>query len=425
MSDWTRTAQVLRRACFGGPGTQVDTVAAQGLDRWLDAALADAPEPEYPTFSTVPPPGQKATLEEKQAYRQALADQGVTLAQWWVRQLLSSTAPLNERIVFGWHGHWATSISKVRFASAMLDQHRTFRRTGLGSFTAMAKAMVTDPALMVYLDAQQNTKAAPNENLARELMELFTLGVGGGYTETDVKEAARALTGWRLTGNGSAFDPKRHDDGTKTLLGVTGNLDAPAAVDAILAAPAHPKFLATRWWGQLASSEPPPPETLARLTAAYGSGRDLRALFRAILTDPGFGAAVESRVQSPVEWVVGSLRTLKVPVTDNVVKSALVTMRALGQVPLQPPNVSGWPSGQAWLSTASAQTRAAAAQTFSKAANLSGVADAAPASRNDALAHTLGLERFTPRTLSALQQAKGNPVMLTAIGLVSPEYLVV
>ena len=168
----------------------------------------------------------------------------------------------------------------------------------------------------------------------------------------------------------------------------------------------------------------PPPPTLARLLAAYGPGRSLRALFRAVLTDPPFEAAAGAVVLSPVEWVVGSLRVLKVPVTDQVAMLALATLRGLGQVPLQPPNVSGWPSGQAWLSTASAQTRAAAAQRLVRAADLAVVADAAPAARTDALAHLLGLPSFTARTLTALQTAKGDPAALTAIGLVSPEYQV-
>ena len=424
MTDWTRTARVLRRAGFGASGAEIDAAVAQGVDRWLDSALADAPEPQYPALEAVPLPGGNASQEERQRYRQALAEQGRVLAAWWVRQMATSATPVAERLTFGWHQHWATSLSKVRLAPAMLRQQRTFRSAGLGSFTTLAQALVTDPALMFYLDAQQNTAAAPNENLARELMELFCLGVGGGYTETDVKEAARALTGWRITPAGPVLDPRRHDGGTKTLLGRTGPLDAPAAVDAILAAPAHPVHLATRWWRQLASPEPPPPPTLARLLAAYGPGRSLRALFRAVLTDPAFEAAAGSVVLSPVEWVVGSLRVLKVPVTDQVAMLALATLRGLGQVPLQPPNVSGWPSGQAWLSTASAQTRAAAAQRLVRAADLAVVADAAPAARTDALAHLLGLPSFTARTLTALQTAKGDPAALTAIGLVSPEYQV-
>ena len=425
MTEWTRTARVLRRAGFGASGAEIDAATSQGLDRWLDTALADAPEPTYPTITVIPPPADKASTEERQKYRQALADQGRVLLEWWLGRMLSSRTPVAERLTFGWHDHWATSISKVRFAAAMLAQQRTFRRTGLGSFTTMAKAMVVDPALMVYLDAQQNTKAAPNENLARELMELFTLGVGGGYTETDVKEAARALTGWRITDAGAVFEPKRHDDGVKNLLGVTGRLDAASAVDAILAAPAHPGFLATRWWRQLASPDAPPPDTLTRLTTAYGAGRDVRALVRALLVDPAFDRATGSVVQNPIEWVVGSMRTLKVATTEQSIRLALGTLRSLGQVPLQPPNVSGWPRGQAWLSTASAQTRVRAAQQLVKNADLTPVANASAAARTDALAHLLGLDHFTQRTLTALQTAKGNPAALAAIALVSPDYQVV
>ncbi len=424
MTEWTRTARILRRTCFGACGSDIDAVVNTGLDRWLDAALSTPAEPTYPTFVPIEAPGKGASMEERQKNRAALAEQNRALLTWWVGQMATTTRPVTERLTFGWHQHWATSVSKVKLAPAMLTQQQTLRRTGLGSFTSMAHALVTDPALMVYLDAQDNTKAAPNENLARELMELFCLGVGNGYTETDVKEAARALTGWRITPKGATFDPKRHDAGTKTLLGVTGALDTRGAVDAILAAPGHPRHLATRWWHQLASPDAPPSDTLARLTSAYGPGRDLRALFRAIVTDPAFEAAAGSLVLSPVEWVVASLRTLNVPATDQMLMAATATLRSLGQVPLQPPNVSGWPSGQAWLSTASAQTRAVAAQRLAKAADLSAVANAAPAARPDALAHLLGLPGFTRRTRTALDTAKGDPVRLTAIALVSPEYQV-
>ncbi len=424
MTDWKHTARVLRRASIGASGAEIDAAAAMGIDRWLDTALADSPEPVYPDLPIIDPPGKGATQDQRLAYNRALGDQARLLLSWWVRQMLTTSTPVAERLLLGWHAHWATSISKVKQPRAMLAQNRTLRRTGLGSFTAMANAMVTDPALMIYLDAQQNTKAAPNENLARELMELFCLGVGSGYTETDVKEAARALTGWRVGPAGATFDPRRHDDGLKTLLGVTGKLDAPAAVAAILASPAHPALVARRWWKQLASPESPPPATLTRLTSAYGSGRDSRALIRAVLTDPAFDAAAGSMVLSPVEWVVGAARTLHVPATDQVVMTLTGAMRALGQVPLQPPNVSGWPSGQAWLSTASAQTRAATAQRLARAADLGTLTDTPAAGRVDALAHLLGLTGFSPRTISALATAKGNPVTLTAIGLISPEYQV-
>ncbi len=425
MTEWTRTARVLHRACFGASGAEIDAAVATGIGRWLDGALADAPAPTYPSFPVVAEPGKNATQEERKKYREALNDQGKQLTTWWVKQMATTAHPAQERILFGWHQHWATSISKVKLAPAMLLQHQTLRRTSLGSFTTMTSELVKDPALMYYLDAQQNTKAAPNENLARELMELFCLGVGSGYTETDVKEAARALTGWKLDDRvGASFDPKRHDDGSKTLLGVTGRLDTQGAVETILAAKAHPVHVATRWWHHLASPEGPSAETLSRLLAAYGPGRDLRALFRALYTDPEFDKAAGAMVLSPVEWVVGTLRTLKIPASDQVIMAALATLRSLGQLPLQPPNVSGWPSGQAWLSTASAQTRAGAAQRLAKAADLAPIANAKAASRPEALAHLLGLEKFTPRTLAALDTAKGDPVRLTAIALVSPEYQV-
>ena len=420
----------MRRAAFGVTGADVDRMGAD-VEKWVADALNPGADPGVdatppPTFAAIPAVGANATREERQARNKAVNDQGDQLTQWWLTRMVAAHRPVRERLTFAWHNHWATSLSKVRQASLMLKQNELLRSQGLGSFTTLAQQLVVDPALMIWLDAEKNTKAAPNENLARELMELFCLGVGGGYTEDDVKQSARALTGWRVAADGTvSHETQRTDPGPETVLGVTDHFTLQTLVGAILAAPSHPRYLATRWWHQLASGDAPSDDVLTRLVAAYGSGRDSKALISAILLDPAFDAAAGTLVASPVEWLVGAMRTLAIPATPANVQQGRAVLRMLGQVPFYPPNVSGWPSGASWSSTAAATTRAAAATKLASLADLSEVSSATGNSRIDAVAHLLALDHFSPRTLDALALAKGKPVQLVATALISPDYLVV
>jgi uncharacterized protein (DUF1800 family) len=377
-------------------------------------------------LTVYPALGPNATAEDQQARRKFLNEQGNELISWWLTRMVAAKRPVRERITFGWHNHWATSLGKVNLPGLMLRQNELLRAQAFGSFTTLAQQMIVDPALLIWLDAEKNTKAAPNENLARELMELFTLGVGGGYTEDDVKQAARALTGWRVAADGTVTnDPKRTDPGPETVLGATARFTPVTLLGAILATPAHPRYLATRWWHQLASGDAIPDDTLGRAVAAYGSGRDIKALLKAIFVDPAFAAAAGTIIASPVEWVVGSMRTLAIPASADNIASALGALRKLGQVPFLPPNVSGWPSGASWSSTAAASTRAAAAFKLASVADISAVSNASAATRNDTVAHLVGLDHFTQRTTTALAAAKGNPKLLVATALISPDYLAV
>jgi uncharacterized protein (DUF1800 family) len=371
--------------------------------------------------------GAGASREDRQKRRQQETDQVDQLVAWWVRRMVAVQNPLVEKLTFGWHNHFATSATKVRSAGMLSTQNQTLRAHGRGSFTDLAEAMVVDPALLFWLDGQQNTAKAPNENLARELMELFTLGRTGGYTEQDVREAARALTGWTIDrGTGSAaFVPRRHDPGLKTVLGTTADLDAAGLVRVLLGQKASAPYVVTRWWQLLAAPTAPPPETLGRAVTAYGPDRDLAAMFGALLTDDGYASTAGSLVASPVEWVVGAMRSLHVPTDDATVKKAAAAMRALGQLPLYPPNVSGWPAGQAWLSTASATTRVQAASVLARAGDLGPVQAAAPTARVDAVAHLLGIPSFSDRTLAELTTHTADPQRLVAMALVAPENLVI
>lgn len=431
---WSGSARLVRSAGFGASGALVDTVDHTGGAQWVrQSLLADvladpgAVSTPAPTFETVAPVGRTASREQRQKRLETVRAQARELADWWIRRMVSVENPMVEKLTFGWHNHFATSAAKVRSSSLMLEQNEKLRNLGRGDFAGLAQAMVSDPALILWLDGQKSTAAAPNENLAREFMELFALGHGGGYTENDVKEGARALTGWtvRRADDTAHFVPRRHDNTSKTLLGTTGDLDATGYVRVVIGHDASAPFVISRWWRLLAGPADPPVDALARLVAAYGPGRDLRAMFGALLTDPAHAATAGTLVMSPVEWVVGSMRALSVKPDDATVRKAGNMMRSLGQVPFTPPNVSGWPSGQAWLSTAAATTRVRAATVLVKAGDLHAVDDEPVSARVEAVTHLLGIPSLSTRTATELKRYVANPKRLVAAALVCPENLVI
>ena len=421
---------LLRRTGFGTTGAEVEAATRRGYEATVEALLHPGTDPG--AIATPPPdlsgePARPPAPDDKdarKAYAQQLRSRSAALTLWWLDRMVRAQQPLVERLTFSWHGHWATSIQKVRSPAMMLRQNQTLRSLGRGDFRELARAMVRDPALLIWLDGHKNKKGKPNENLARELMELFTLGVGH-YSETDVREAARALTGWRVdrAHATAAPMPNQHDDGSKTVLGVTGDLDDRSLVDLLSARPESAAFVATRLWARHGSATLRP-DTLQRLVAAYGPGRDVTALLRALFLDPAFRADTSSLVAAPVEYVVGVFRALHVPVPRDgrLGRLLLGTLNALGQVPFRPPSVGGWPGGIAWLSTAATRERLTFAGAMARKADLDAVAGSRD--RPEAAAHLLGVDAWTDRTLAALKDAAADPVRLVTLALVSPEYLV-
>ena len=242
-----------------------------------------------PTLQTPHAPGKGATPAARKQFGRQLTEQTGMLSAWWLRRMVAVQQPFHEKLTLLWHNHFATSAQKVRLAAYMAAQNQKLRTLSLGDFRTLAYSMLTDAAMLRWLDGQTNTAKAPNENLAREFMELFALGHGNGYTEDDVRAGARALTGWVIGLDGrTSVVAKRHDSTTKTLLGRTGNFDAAGFCDAVLEEPKSAEYVAGRIWQQLASDEPPSAQVLDRLVSAYGPGRNLRTLTRAILTDDEF-----------------------------------------------------------------------------------------------------------------------------------------
>lgn len=422
------TARALRRSGFGVTGAEVDAVVTQDWSSYIDAALATDPDADRgalatPILSLPPPqpPGKGATTAARTQYRRRLSEQNDELTRWWLRRMTAVELPLHEKLTLLWHNHFATSAQKVRIAAYMAAQNQKLRTLKLGDFRTLAYTMLTDAAMLRWLDGQLNTAKAPNENLAREFMELFTLGHSNGYTEDDVREGARALTGWTISDGRAVLAARRHDPGPKTLFGVTAGFDAAGFCDAVLARPGSAAHVAGRLWQQLVSDEPPSPSALDRIVAAYGPQRDLRALTRAVLTADEFTGGRATVVNTPVEWLIGVIRALGNPGDhDKLIES---TLKALGQRPFFPTDVNGWPRGQVWLSTASARTRWRAALQLARAADLSAIESTAAGDRIDAVGYLIGVGAWTDRSADALRPLVRRPAQLVAAAVNTPEYL--
>ncbi|MFF0345416.1 DUF1800 family protein [Kribbella sp. NPDC004875] len=399
----------------------IDATVRRLLGPATDAAAAAVPPP-----TGLEPPAQpkKDDQAAKKAANRQRAAQERKLTIWWLdRMVVSRTA--GERLTWFWHGHFATSNQKVRNAAWMLAQNQTQRRLALGRFGDLAPAMIVDTAMIRWLDGQRNRKGAPNENLAREFMELFTLGIGH-YQEADVAQGARCLTGWVLRKDGKAatFQRKRFDSGSKTVLGKTGDFDAKGFAGLALAQPASAEFVIGRLWFRLVSATPPDAATVARLTAAYGADRDIRSLLTAMVAEPGFKDPASGLVKQPVEWAVGLMRALGLRPAKLMEKEQtklLAGLRGMGQLPYRPPSVGGWPAGASWLTTSAGVTRLRLAQQLAKKADLSAVEDAHD--KVAAVAALLGVDGWSERTKNALAGVK-NPAQLTAVAACAPEYVV-
>ncbi len=295
----------------------------------------------------------------------------------WYRRLIITNRPLQHRMLLFWHDHFATSSSKVRNAQAMLGHMDMLYENALGQFRTLLGAMSKDPAMIIWLDLQDNTKDTPNENFARELLELFTLGVDNYYTESDIREVSRAFTGWqysqsRRRGNRSmqfAIREDTHDFGKKTILGQVGNHDGDDCLDILCKHPGTARYIAKKAWEYFAYEEVEK-EVLDRITRAFAeSGLNVKSLLRAIMTDEQFYSerAVGTRIKSPVDFCVGTARAIGVQKLERADASRpvpfgsllKVATRDMGMSLLEPPDVSGWPSGPDWITSATVTKRIA------------------------------------------------------------------
>ena len=353
-----------------------------------------------------------------------LRSQSQQIVLWWLDLMALSDHGLTERLTWFWHGHWATSIQKLNYPLPMYTQNKTLRTHSLGNFTTMTKAMLNDGALQFWLDGQDSTFKAPNENLARELMELFTLGVNR-YSEDDVKAVARALTGYqvvRSTGQVTIKESRR-DTNPVTVLGKTSVFTGDSLSQYLVDRDDCATFISERlWYRFISSTETMPTNFIAK--KAF-STRDIAKTLTAIAADPVMRDRKYALVKSPVEWFISASRALELTPSSLQTPDKLINfLNKLNQLPFAPPNVSGWPAGEAWLSSASAQYRLSFATWLIKQSKLTVLKKLPSDSWIEQSKNWLGIPEWSPRTKAALQTALGDPMKFTLLALCSPEYVV-
>jgi len=363
---YNNARHLLARTGFGPADREVRAfaplTAREAVDRILrDARTSAATEPPAALAAATPlrPPRlDQATDEERKAFRAQQAREAIALSGWWTQEMLATPSPLTERMTLFWHNHFVSAQPKVRIARLMYRQNVTLRANALGNFGTLLHAIARDPAMLVYLDGVQNRKGSPNENFAREVMELFTLGEGH-YGEADVKEAARAFTGYsidRETGE-FRFRPVQHDYGVKTIFGQSGRFDGDAVLDLLLARPETAEFIVAKLWREFVAPEPDAKE-VARIARRFRAANyDIKAALAGILTSDAFYASANrgTLVKSPIELVVGTLRQLELEPADAT--AFAFAAAAMGQNLVAPPNVRGWPGGDAWINASTLLAR--------------------------------------------------------------------
>jgi hypothetical protein len=385
--DYWKAQHLLSRAGFGGTPAQARGLADLGLERAVeyivnyDAIEFDPVNADLFDGTIMRPPtaeeraaldaarraGDEAALEqyqrERQRREQADRQQLRVVQEWWLKRMIRSPRPLEEKMTLFWHGHFATGYRTIENSYDMFRQNQFFRRHATGNFAELVYGIIRDPAMLRYLNNNQNRRQAPNENLARELMELFVLGEGNDYTEDDIKEGARALTGYTYRYNESRgsnefwFDQSAHDPTGKRILGKSGPWDGVDFCRIILERPAASQFIAWKLYRFFVNDLPGTPDAdtqsfilkLAKLLR--DSNYELKPVLTALFMSDHFHdeANMAALIKSPVQLVVQAIRSLHTPARDV---TALVSAGDLmGQNILEPPSVKGWDGGRSWINT--------------------------------------------------------------------------
>jgi uncharacterized protein (DUF1800 family) len=351
--DLKWAGHLYRRAAFGGTLTELRDARKRGLKATLDLLLNGQENAE----------GLVSFLNDEGA-KIARRHNIVELRGWWLYLMLNSGHPLREKLTLFWHNHFVSSVTKVDSTTALFQQNKLMRTHALGKFGPFLQEVSKDPAMLLYLDSNSNVAGKPNENYAREVMELFSLGVGH-YTEKDIREAARAFTGWHTDGDVYEFNPRFHDNGEKTVLGVSGKLNGDDVVRICLGRKDCAEFLVGKFYRHYVSETPPPRTVLQPLADQFRkSDYDVAALMRTILSSRLFFSehAFRQRIKSPVEYVLGAVRSV---VEGTLPQQALINrLDAMGQPLFAPPNVKGWPGGRTWLNTSTMLARSNFAQAL-------------------------------------------------------------
>ncbi|VTR97451.1 Uncharacterized protein OS=Singulisphaera acidiphila (strain ATCC BAA-1392 / DSM 18658 / VKM B-2454 / MOB10) GN=Sinac_3101 PE=4 SV=1: DUF1800 [Gemmata massiliana] len=387
--DVSAASHLLSRTSFGGTPQQAERLAARPLKDAVSALIEDAqraPAPQKPawvkepwvnTERVYPETTNEERMENHRKAGERQSRERNELRCWWIDHAIRTPAPLREVMTLFWHGHFTTEARRMSVAQPLYTQNAALRAHALGNFRDLLEAVALDAAMMMYLNMEDSDAKKPNENFARELLELFTLGIGN-YSETDIKEIARALTGWTLSapfgtktrplvegaprafcrdGLVPTFVKDKHDAGEKTVLGKTGRFGAKEVLDIVATHPATAKFVAGKLVAFFGAADPKN-ELRDRVSEAFTASKgNIASALAVLLTAPEFFAK-ESRgtlIKSPVHLLVGTCRLLDLDVTAT--PSLAQVTAAMGQELFNPPNVKGWPGGRDWISSGTLAVR--------------------------------------------------------------------
>lgn len=344
--DVGAAAHLFRRATFGATIDQIDSAVADGLEQTLANLFVQIDK------------GTNLESMDGTARLVSGSADAKPLAAWWLLRMIKSNTPFVEKMTLFWHGHFATGAGKVQNARAMLRQNQLLRKHAFGKLEPLVKEISSDVAMLVYLDSEENRRTRPNENYARELMELFCLGPGN-YSEHDIKEVARCFTGWTVRQQQFRFNEHDHDKKEKTFFGNTGNYDGNEAVSIVLKQDAATYFIANKLIHFFVSDELQATPKLIEPLASHlrETNFDIRSTMRMLLSSNLFFSEVTrgQKIKSPVELAVGFLRFFDASTNVSVLANSL---ESLGQLPLFPPNVKGWEGGRAWINASTVLGRA-------------------------------------------------------------------
>jgi uncharacterized protein (DUF1800 family) len=364
--DSRAAAHLYNRAGFGGTPAEIEKLRSMGLQQAVSHFVDYEKIPDTtadPEWAHPDPDRAEKLLALRRAAdqerRQLIREQQrrevaqmIELRGWWLRRMAETPRPLQEKTTLFWHGHFATSVQKVREPYLMWRQNELFRRMATGNWLSMLIEVAQDPAMLIWLDQAQSRKEHPNENFSREVMELFALGEGH-YTEKDITEAARALTGWSYDRATEKFidRPFQHDSRDKTIFGKTGNFDGEDFLEMVVARQQAAKFITAKLWNFFAGSMPSETLNNALSSIFRENGNNFKPVLKAMFAAEEFYSAeiVRNQVKSPVQWLVGSVRMLERQMPPAQVCFALT--RNLGQDLFAPPNVKGWDGGLSWITT--------------------------------------------------------------------------
>jgi uncharacterized protein (DUF1800 family) len=350
---------LLARTGFGGDWEQIQRLKSLGYEEAVTAILNQTRSQPL----TAPPDWVSEPLMSRQQIKQLSKEarkklfrqkrmRSFELKAWWFHEMVQTDSPISEQMTLFWHNHFTSGLRKVNSTKLMYAQNLLLRQHALGNFRQLIHAVAKDPAMLIYLDNVFNQKGKPNENFARELLELFTLGEGH-YTEKDIKEAARAFTGWAIDRRSGKFRfiRRRHDFGSKTFMGRAGNFDGDDIIDMVLEQPQVASTITEKIWRAFISQTPDPQEVSRLASLLRANDYELKPLMQSMLTSRAFRdpQTYGAMIKSPVDLIVGTLRVFQFPMGDG--RGIVQASRRLGQDLMDPPNVKGWPGGTRWISS--------------------------------------------------------------------------